>query len=617
MSKSLRRNSAEEPELPDLRQLQQLPGLITFIYSPKKRAILTAIGDTQNILGATRRKLSSDANLFLRYVHADDRFLLFEKFESALKGEDYEVRYRWIRPDNKQVISIYCCARLDRESGQLIGFLHQISSDHDFSLDPELKSLALLANSLPEPQILLGVDGTVQSLHLKSAELPLEAFKIDSSKLTPEVDFLKICNHEEIRNALYALRKGHAPQRAVYDAFPGKSHLRLELVPLTKEKEITGAALRFWDVTTAPFSDRLRELRRENTQYRRGVYECVHHINNTLHAITTHSHLFAQKAGKPYERTASIIDELATHAAELSAGLGDNRDFAEQKLLVNLNAALLRALEEPQLARDDVSLSVKFGLINSVYAIEHELVSAMTALLHELVLAAPEDARLQVKTTQYGDTVVCHLQIKFSRHISTRNIPALFLSESLTSIAEETLMKLLKRFEASIQKKLINNHETCWEITFQALNSLHHMKKPEAIHEDQPTLLLVDDDSIILSTLETIFERNGIQVLKAQSVSEALELAGQYAGSLSAVILDAVLPDRSGASLVSALKRSMPDTAILGFSGASRKTAETLLQAGADRLLYKPMSPRELLKEIRPFLKSGSEQNGRQNTSNS
>ena len=111
------------------------------------------------------------------------------------------------------------------------------------------------------------------------------------------------------------------------------------------------------------------------------------------------------------------------------------------------------------------------------------------------------------------------------------------------------------------------------------------------------TVLIVDDDEMLLRFARTLLERAGYNVFTVTSGTQALLSSVQHSPSLT--ILDLVLPDRTGVDVCRAM-RSWHRLPILVLSGRSdEQSVIEALEAGADGYLTKPFRPLELLARIR------------------
>jgi two-component system KDP operon response regulator KdpE len=114
-------------------------------------------------------------------------------------------------------------------------------------------------------------------------------------------------------------------------------------------------------------------------------------------------------------------------------------------------------------------------------------------------------------------------------------------------------------------------------------------------------ILVVDDEPQILRALRTSLQGAGYEVDVAATGAEAL--AGAAMRPPSAVILDLVLPDRSGTEVCREL-RSWTDVPILVLSAVGDEQEKVAaLDAGADDYVTKPFGIEELLARLRAALR--------------
>lgn len=109
------------------------------------------------------------------------------------------------------------------------------------------------------------------------------------------------------------------------------------------------------------------------------------------------------------------------------------------------------------------------------------------------------------------------------------------------------------------------------------------------------TVLVVDDDPVIVQLLQVNFELEGYEVLTAASGPEALESARARPPAL--VVMDVMMPGMSGLDAARAL-RGDTRTASLPVLLLSAKAQSADIAAGlevADDYLTKPFDPFELL----------------------
>jgi len=125
-------------------------------------------------------------------------------------------------------------------------------------------------------------------------------------------------------------------------------------------------------------------------------------------------------------------------------------------------------------------------------------------------------------------------------------------------------------------------------------------KVPQGVGE---TLLLVEDDAVILKLGRDLLERLGYRVLTAQRGLEAIEVYTRYREDIRLVLLDLVLPEMSGERVLEELRRINPQVRVLVMTGYGSKDQITNFSwEMADGLLLKPYDIRSLAQAVRRCL---------------
>jgi PAS domain S-box-containing protein len=117
------------------------------------------------------------------------------------------------------------------------------------------------------------------------------------------------------------------------------------------------------------------------------------------------------------------------------------------------------------------------------------------------------------------------------------------------------------------------------------------------------TLLLVEDEPMLLNMQKLILEKLGYHVLAADLPSKALALTDQYTEDINLVITDVVMPEMSGLALADRLKFLYPDMKILFMSGY---TADSFVHGNEPdktvNFIQKPFSINDLAVKVRGVL---------------
>ncbi len=112
-------------------------------------------------------------------------------------------------------------------------------------------------------------------------------------------------------------------------------------------------------------------------------------------------------------------------------------------------------------------------------------------------------------------------------------------------------------------------------------------------------ILLVEDNPKVASFIQRGLKEEGFSVDLARDGEEGLFLA-ESAGEFDVLILDLLLPKKSGLEMLRALRAKKNDTPVLILTAKDElKDKITGLNAGADDYLTKPFSFEELLARVR------------------
>jgi DNA-binding response OmpR family regulator len=119
----------------------------------------------------------------------------------------------------------------------------------------------------------------------------------------------------------------------------------------------------------------------------------------------------------------------------------------------------------------------------------------------------------------------------------------------------------------------------------------------------QPTVLVVEDDPVILKLLEVNFEMEGFRVLLAHDGAAGVEIAKREAPDV--IVSDVMMPGTSGLDLVKALKADTATAAtpiLLLSAKAQAADVQGGLEAGADDYVTKPFEPVELVDRVNALI---------------
>ncbi len=129
------------------------------------------------------------------------------------------------------------------------------------------------------------------------------------------------------------------------------------------------------------------------------------------------------------------------------------------------------------------------------------------------------------------------------------------------------------------------------------------VERDEPESDTPETVLIIDDEKIILAIARQLLEKLGCRALTAASAQAGIDLLRQQRGRIDLIILDLVMPDMDGRQLYRELKRTDPAVKVLITSGYSvDRYARELMKDGVDGFLQKPFTMKTLSQKLRQVL---------------
>lgn len=110
------------------------------------------------------------------------------------------------------------------------------------------------------------------------------------------------------------------------------------------------------------------------------------------------------------------------------------------------------------------------------------------------------------------------------------------------------------------------------------------------------TILVIDDDELVRTTIQFALEEEGHQVFLARDGREGVRMFSQQPVDL--VITDILMPEQEGIETIQMLIRERPEVRVIAISGGGQRGGADYLRMakdfGATDVLAKPFSLNEL-----------------------
>jgi PAS domain S-box-containing protein len=117
------------------------------------------------------------------------------------------------------------------------------------------------------------------------------------------------------------------------------------------------------------------------------------------------------------------------------------------------------------------------------------------------------------------------------------------------------------------------------------------------------TILLIDDEKMILDVGIELLDELGYEVISAMSGNEAIEVFKNDRDRIDLIIMDMIMPGMGGGETFDRLKEIDPDIKVLLSSGYSiNGQATKILRRGCDGFIQKPFNMNQLAEKVQEIL---------------
>jgi signal transduction histidine kinase/ActR/RegA family two-component response regulator len=607
-----------------------------FAYSPERRSLIAWTKNTEKVLGVKESAVARDGNLFLRHVHPDDRFTLFTDLEQGLKGTSpYRATYRWIRPDSNETHWLHCRATMHRYAQEPIfqGIIIDLTAEFTGTVGriagPD--SLPTVMNALPTVVFTVDTDLRLLRINKPKGQIPFsfgdpqfrhEFFRIGKP--------LSACFSEETQkdSMTHIFRELLDGKIRIYRSRivePDGVVYNLEITPLVEEERVRGLLFFASDVTEIVSLERKLGQLHKTEGIRLLAAGVAHNFNNSLQSIVAQAAIAKAHASRPdlvVEAAQQIIDQVgraAGLASQLAVVEAEDSGALQQ---VDLNLAVMEAISRvEELFSSGFKIAVAFGTPPNVLAKQELLADALEAILRNSAESMPEGGSLSVKTYQvqllehqveklaagsYAKITIFDTGSGMPEAVRQRCLEPFFTTKELDSISGINLkgkglglsraLAVIRQFGGGLAIESQVGAGTTVSMYIPAEQNTSTFSKG-AKDELQPQILIIDDDLVVLRTMQALIHDMGYRCAVTDDPKEAIELVKHIGSELQLILLDALMPHTDGATLLKQLRRVNREICIVGFTGAAPAIGKVLLEAGASELLLKPVLP-ATLKEL-------------------
>ena len=141
------------------------------------------------------------------------------------------------------------------------------------------------------------------------------------------------------------------------------------------------------------------------------------------------------------------------------------------------------------------------------------------------------------------------------------------------------------------------------------------MGAPKTANGKSMSILVVEDEEHIRQLMASVLERAGFNVLLASDGAKASEIWARDGDSITILVADIIVPDRTGSELAVEFRKTRPRLKVIFISGRNRKTlVETQHIVRGAKFLLKPYSARRLVELVHAELATESDEGSLKNS---
>ena len=349
-------------------------------------------------------------------------------------------------------------------------------------------------------------------------------------------------------------------------------------------------------------------------------------FNNALTSILGHTSLMLTKteASHPWRRSLMEVEKSAARAAEIANDLGTfSRPEKDQRVQSarNLNSILQRAVELFENA-EGKKISWTSQLERRPFATkfdEAKIQQAFVKVLENAVQAVNENPQI---TVQSRNVELAEASQDRDVRLAAGTYICVEITDNGPGIAPEVLPRIFEPFFTTKGGKhrglglawaygIATNHGGGVAVSSQLGTGTSvrvYLPAEKRVVQDNrfsmdnlngtQTILMVDDEDLMLTMGQTVLSTYGYQVLTANSGQKALDIISKGDKDIDLVITDLVMPAMSGRELVEHLRKLSPNIRVLCTSGYVPAPA----QIDDSAYLQKPFTSQELLVKVKQVL---------------
>ncbi|MCB2148723.1 MAG: PAS domain S-box protein [Deltaproteobacteria bacterium] len=355
----------------------------------------------------------------------------------------------------------------------------------------------------------------------------------------------------------------------------------------------------------------------------------AHDFNNLLMGIQGRASLMAMDLdpGHPFFEHVRGIEEYVNSAGDLTKRLlGFARGGKYEVKPINLNELVQSCADMFARTKKEIRIHTRLqDKLPSVEADQRQIEQVLLNIFVNAWQAMPDGGDLFIKTKQidlspsfcrpyqvapgsYVCVSIADTGIGMDETVRSRVFDPFFTTKEKsrgTGLGLASAFGIIKNHGGIITVDSQEGHGATFTLYLRSSTKKVIRSAPIAktLQKGTETVLLVDDEALILVVGGSMLEKLGYQVIRAGNGEEAINLLSGMKEKVDLVILDLIMPGLDGGKTYNRIRKIDPTMRVLLSSGyALDGQAEAVLKKGCNGFIQKPFTLQELSNKIRSIL---------------